>query len=267
MEKHIFEKFYFLFFDLDSEIIKPSDFTHSQLGYIEDIYIYIETFLINKLIFNEFDKNWKSFGFIINKFHQLHNNNLTNVYYLDKTGNKYYPYQENLKEIHLNNYIINFIKNNFIIIKDKINITDKPSLWYQADEIKPFKMFHENLTIFEGYNTVYSQSDFEKSNINLVSFQSTKFLHNLIIKMDLLNKNIQIDIFNKISNLKKKYNSIYNKISLLKKANELNIKKNKIFSLDKIIDLIDEQNNLSKKIIIEKNNIQNGILFIPNIKK
>ena len=262
MENQLFEKFHFLLFDANSEKINMESFTEPQLSFIKYYKNYNENFFTKKLLKSEFQDKWKLYGFIVKKFHQLHDNDLTNVFYKKEDGNKIYPFKENLKEENLNNFIKNFIKNNFKIIKDRKDITSNSKDWHNADKIIPYKMFHKNLNIFEGYNYVNdTKINYKVNLLDTISKTSIDFISKYFRKIDSLGI-IKLDIFEKIEDLQRKYSLISNKISLLQKINELNIKNKKNFSLGDMIDTIEEKNNLSKKIIKEQNNIQNGILFL-----
>lgn len=261
MENQLFEKFHFLLFDANSENINIESFTEPQVSFVEYYKNYNENFFTKKLLKSEFQDKWKTYGFIVKKFHQLHDNDLTNVFY-ENNGIKTYPFKENLKEENLNKFIKNFIKNNFKIIKGREDITSNSKDWHNADKIIPYKMFHKNLNIFEGYNYVNdTKINYKIDLLNTISKTSIDFISKYFRKIDSLGI-INFDIFDKIEDLQSKYNLINNKISLLQRINELNIKNKKIFSLGDMIDTLEEKNTLSKKIIKEQNNIQNGILFL-----
>lgn len=277
MDKPILKKIFFLIFDLNSdllteetvnnEILKYDDKINSELyNYYDNINFLIEEYFMKKLIGEEFtDEKWKVFGYLVKKYHKIHNNNLTLVSHDEEK----FPFKENLKKENLkkenlNDFIIKFIQNNFLIIKNSIEINNKPELWYQADTIKPYRIFHQDLIIFEGYNLNKLNSNFKK--LNIFKGQSLKYIFNNINQFEQLKEGFGIKIYEKLQDLEEKYNSIINKITLMKKANEINLKEKKNISFSNLVDLISKQNSLAKDIIEEKQNLQNGILFISSIK-
>lgn len=289
MKNTLFEKFNFLFFDLESTKINNNFYSQNKNQYIDLLFMdnYIEDYFLMKIFNKDFEKEWTHFGLMVKKFHEIHDNDLTKVCY-KINNNHFYPYQEYLKTKYLTEFIKNIIKRNFNIIKDNSEINNNPELWYKADSIKPNKnIFEDDINIKKGYNNYHITEQKLKINYRFNKFDNENNKYNKYI---LPNNNIQfLNTFyrNKITKIKsefpnlnkylnkliiknlelqKKYNFINNKIQLLNKANEINIKNEKNLSFNDLIDLLDKKKDLTKKIIKEKNDIQNGILFITNIK-
>lgn len=246
MDKRLFDKFYFLFF--------PTDYDHIYKFLLElkdknifflfkHFYNYIENYFINKLTNKPFNNDWKQFAKMVKLYHKFINYNLA-------------FYSQNLKTTNLNQFIIDFIKNNFILKKNNIDITNNVNEWENADIIKPYRFFHEDLVLFEGYN-LKSKGDLVKDHLPISQYIE-KYLNNDTI--------YKLKINNKLDQLISKKLGIINKINIMKKFINENIKTNKPISFQEMIDLINEKNKLSKKISNEKKSLDQGFLFIMNKK-
>lgn len=289
MEKKLFEDYYFLICDktllghiisyfsykndyISKNIIQPDEEAYFTCRYIYDNYNDILEIFFVKLILNEeFDIKWKSFINIVK---------LQNKLLLDKNINinlftKYNP-QQIFNKNKLNTFVIDFIKNNFILFQNNKNITNSPDLWIYANKYIPNKFFHKNLKLFEFY---YSIKDYFNKNDIKDIIDSSYIIEpqiNLLTKLinykkELNDRNIlqkdfiqnHLDYFSKTYELK---HNINNKIKILEKAIDEKIQSHEPISILDLADNIYKKKQLDKELINKNNTVQNNLLFLINKK-
>ena len=284
--KFILSKFSFLIFDDNiltlnqrNIILSPSINNNQQqpffttIKYLKNRVDKLTDIYFLKLLLNE-DFNtdiWLLFGYVAREYSKM----FTNLAFPDKV--------HFLKEENLNDFIINFIKTNFIIKNNNISIIDNVSQWYRADYIKLnncniftdvkqhliLKGFNHDLNKDKYYNINFKLEDIENSEIDkFFDYQDslleiiTPYLHtilnnfsgDIILFASIFYNNFNDHIINSID--------IRNKIKLMKNMIDNNIKTNKVISFKDMVNLIEEQNNNNKEIVKKQSMLQTHIKYI-----
>ena len=276
--KDIFDDFHFLLFKIDET--NNQDFIIKYLGYKDipkkdidnEIFSFIDKQIdttqnfINILFYNILNKKtfthkWNQIIENIKIYHLTHDNNLARSEYLDY-----------LKKDNLSEFIIFFIKNNFILRKNSTDITNNIDLWYQADEIIPNNIFYDQRILFEAYNINYKQKNLHeiiepeiiKPKIDIsTTFNILDIYHNLPTNEINFDKDKVEDFFDET---KKKLLTIQSKINLMEKAIQQDIKDKKTVSFIQLADLIHQDNINKEKLLKQKQQVQDGLFFIFNTK-
>lgn len=269
LNTHLFKDFHFLLFDSESLTQENLDNNYNFIINNKTILIYslIENYLnlyfYHRLFDIPFDNRWNDFIKIIKTYHIIKNNNVIIEKYL-----KY------LNKKNLNNFIINFIKEGFILKKNSIDITNNIELWQSADKIIPNNLFKHDKTLFNAYNINYEfKNIFPKinTNDNFLIFLDDLFKNNIFYYLqkndaELFQSDLILDLYNKFEKTINNYIELQTKIDMMQKIIEDNIKSNKIITFKEMADLIEENNFNKRTILKEKQNIQNGLFFIINKK-
>lgn len=284
MDKTLFQDYYFIICDLNilkhiihylkknrndyisKYIIQPNEdgyYTATKL--FKNYNTILELFFIKLLTRSEFNHEWKSIISIFKLQYNLITNIKVNIFQNKDVKNIF-------DKTNLNKFIINFIQDNFLLFKDKENITSDINQWIVTDNYKYNNTFHKNLTLFEQFNS--SKLTFNHEHIDNILSSSKLIDNNLLIKF-LLTKN-ELEKHNLIkSNFLDKYEekfhktyeqlyTIDSKINILQNAIDNNIKSEKPISILELADLIHQKNKFNKELINKKNNINYGILFLKN---
>lgn len=192
-----------------------------------------KTFLEYKFTNKTFDNPiWEQFGSLVK---DTHKNSL----------NKYI----NILSKDLSPFEIDLLQNNFKLFKNNTDITNKPSLWKYTTNIIPFKTFHQDKIILQGYH----KNNFH-NNIQIGGFKNIITIEkniNTILKTYLFNELFDdiisiklVEIFNNINNTKEQIYEYFNILNdkLEEYNNKINLsKKNKIIPLN---ILLNDKNNI-----------------------